>query len=197
MYKILILVLVIVGLTSCSTVLGLFLGISEPSDISENQMKKCLLDNGLDTNMLFVLKPNCFYALQDTSYNINKFDTTYSPIQYRVYKGKNGVFLGSWQICYGSLNKIGFLDNVPPVDNKNRFIINSSLSYSNDLEIIRPINNIYPDITEYDYVIIAYWADYLGRPSIKMLKLLESYISNHSEYSFLLIKVYLAESVDK
>ena len=178
---------------SCNRIVSSLYGISEPTNTSYSEMVNYLNKNDIDTTMLFTLKQGCFYSLTDSNYNIIKDDSSCSPIQYRVYKGGAGIFLGSWQICYGSLDKIGFLNNMPPIDNDNRFDFNKKLSFSNDVQIVSPIYTPIPDISQYDYVIIAFWADYLGKRSRNMLLSLQDYIKEHKEMKILLMKVYLIE----
>ena len=97
----------------------------------------------------------------------------YSPIQFRVYKN-NGIFHAGWAYCFGSLNKLKILQN-DSIIRLTWLPLNDKLTLFNDINMLEKKDELNVNFTDYDYIILAFWASYYGRSAKKMLRELDKF----------------------
>lgn len=133
------------------------------------------------------------YSLDTIMYK----DKSFSPIQFRVYRG-NMLYTG-WQYCFGNLSKFGMLYNDSILDLK-KLPINRTLSLENDLKMIQfsdEQKQKIKSVTNYDYIIIVFWDPYLGRSVRKMLQRIQQFIYKYGSQKIYLITVNYNGILDK
>jgi hypothetical protein len=169
--------------------------MSDPTNLSLNQQVEFLSKNNIRSDNLLCFKKDCYYKLSDIEHILDTNSVGFfSPIQYRVYSS-DGNLVGAWKSCLGDLEETGILNNIPPIDTTNRWgDFNPVICFSNDTSVIKPLNCTIPDIKDYDFVIIAFWADYLGKQSIDMMKRLNDYVLKNKDSKILFLKVYYGEN---
>lgn len=184
-----VLFLSIIILSSCSKILSIILGVKDVCYETVDEQIMYLKKYDIDTSFLFYLKPEYIDSLEITTYCLDSFNK-FSPVQFRIYDN-NGIFLGGWEQCFGNPKIIGFFDSIPPITKRGRLPINYNLSFQKDSLFLQKIMTDIPNIKNYDYVIMGFWAKYLGSLSKKMLVNLQAYINDHPNKKFLFIKVNL------
>lgn len=124
-------------------------------------------------------------------------DKSFSPIQFRVYKG-NVLYTG-WQYCFGNLSKFGILSKDTIMDIK-RLPINRALHLENDIKMIQPSEEQKKEMKNsinYDYVIIAFWDPYLGRGARKMLQRIQRFMDDSGSKNVFFITVNYNGTLEK
>ena len=190
-YYSLILLVLLIFLNSCQPVLRKVYGLKKIKDESFTEQKEYLIKNNLDTNNLFTFNKLYLDSLKTSSYYLTYSDSSsgFTPMQFRMYNSK-GELESGWGICFGNSDEIKLFQEFPP--EKNPYL-NSNLNFYKDIslilknegEIIKP--EFYTE--NYDYIIVAFWAEYLGKHSRKMLIDLENYIAANNDKKIALLKV--------
>ncbi len=145
-----------------------------------------------------VIKKGKEDSLANLKYSLDTYnDGSFTPIQFRVYDSNKQLYTG-WEICWGSAKKKNFYSPFPQKP-LSYWHINNKLSIENDLELITPLNfdekRLRSEIEakKYDYIVLSFWAGYLGSLSREMLHDIESAIQREPGKRFLHIKVNLSD----
>lgn len=180
---------------SCSVLLSKAFGIQDERHESVEYQKSYLTKYEIDTAFMANLQPGSFPKLSSPIYSLDTFTNQgFTPIQFRVYNA-DGMFYTGWEQCFGNPKRINFYDSFPRVA-PSHWPLNRTISFQKDLELIDPVNfkknTILTAINskQYDYIVIGFWAGYLGGLSKSMLKELTAAI-NTSGKRILFIKVNL------
>jgi hypothetical protein len=183
-------------LLGCNFFYSTITGIKNTRYESEPYQKKYLLSKGVDTSYLAYFDKTYYSMLAKPSHSLDTFNNLgYTPIQFRVFD-KDGNFYSGWEICFGNADKAGLYKNFPHPA-VARWPINKQLKLQNDLNYLVPINFSLDEIKKniqggkYDYIVISFWAGFLGKHSVKMLKSLDQQIGNSKK--ILHIKVNLSD----
>lgn len=170
-----------------------YFSVSEMKSESMAQVNEYLIRLSIDTNHAYQILPGCIDSLSFSKYQIDTYKlehgTKASPVQLRMYDNK-GNFIYGWTQCFGSIERLGLLDSLP-LKQLRHLPVNKSLSFSNDINLFN-INdlekkNIKESIENYDYVLIAFWAEWTGWYSKNLLINLIKYIKRHKEHKILLL----------
>lgn len=193
----LLFVIIILVLNSCSLTA---LGIKEPREESFEEQKEYLEKNKLSSVHLYRFDGIYKDSLKLPSYYFIERDTaSFSPIQFRMYNS-NGEFISGCGICLGNAQKMNLYEEFPP-RRLSWVKVNDSLNFRNDSQLLidESGNKINPEeiLKNSDYVIIAFWAEYLGKLSKRMLIDLENYIQKHNDKNIILLKVNLGNPSEK
>lgn len=171
--------------------LKLALGMSKQQEESIQEQEKYLAKHDLATENLYQLKDHWVDSLR---LNINSLDTGrysegFRPIQFRMYN-RQGEIISSWASCYGSLEKRGYLDTFPP---KPVWVLNPDLTLQQDLVMLtdRAGNDVDLSVipADADYVMLVFWAKYMGHISRNAMIHLEEYLQQHPDENVFLMKV--------
>jgi hypothetical protein len=164
------------------------LSIKSPTKESSVKQSNILKKWGVSDNNLYNISSLFVDSLgQSLNYTLDTHMvkwSTYSPIQFRVYKN-NGVFYTGWAYCFGSLKTLNILQP-DTILNLSRLPLNRKLTLNNDLNFIESYTELKSKIQDYDYIILAFWASYYGRSAKKMLQTLDNYTKDKK---ILLIKI--------
>ena len=189
------LLFIMVCSSGCSPILGFLLGVKNSEFESKAKQVRYFKHQGIDTSNMFVLKRIYLDSLK--KYDIMETRaqklSVMTPIQFRMFD-RSGKFISGWAICCGPEGTIHLYDSFPPrkvplVDgNPNLFqdIKMYETFDGKDLDLNRILAN-------HQYVIIAYWAKYLGIPGRTMLQKLEKYIRKNKDKDIVLVKVNLGD----
>lgn len=113
-------------------------------------------------------------------------DNGFSPIQFRVFDNA-GDLVTAWAYCYQSFNRHGILNE--PLSMLNHAYLNKDLKLNNTLKMIENNESLTAELfQEYDYIIVAFWASYLGSGSRKMMQYIQNFVDN-TDKEVLFIKV--------
>ena len=188
-----------IALSSCSLIASVFLGIKEVRTESEAYQKNYLVSLGIDTNYLAVIESSRITDLGKAPYKLDTFTKqSFTPVQFRVYD-KEGNFFTGWEQCFGSAKKMKIYENFPQRA-KAHIPLNYSVNLASDLELLNPLNFEKTAIQKllkgkYDYVVVAFWAGYLGSLSRSMMKDLDHAIKT-SDKKILFVKANLGKPAD-
>jgi len=182
-------------LSACSPILGFILGIKNSEKESKVKQVRYLKHHGIDTSNMLVLK--ILYRDSLKKYDIMatraKEQSVMTPIQFRMFD-RSGKFISGWAICCGPANYLHLYDTFPP---KRVPIVDGNPNLFQDIKMYETFDGKDADVNRilgnHQYVIIAYWAKYLGIPSKTMLKKLEKYIAKNKDKDIVLIKVNLGD----
>jgi hypothetical protein len=185
-------------LYSCGFVYGVLTGIKNPRAESYSDQREYLSKHGIDTQYMASFKTQFSDSLIGSRFALDTMlEAGYSPVQFRVYDGK-GKFYSAWELCFGSAKRLDLYNGFPKKVSAH-WPINPQLSLRNDQLFLSPLNF---DSTllknaiqsgQYDYIVLSFWAGYLGKHSREMLSSIEAAIKRNNEKKFLHIKVNLGE----
>lgn len=190
--------LILLCTVSCSPVISTLMGIKEERNESIEYQQLYLMKLGMDTAYMAVMDPFKFEKLSGPNCLDTMTNQDFTPVQFRIYDQKGGLFSG-WEICFGSARQAGIYDSFPGKAPPH-WPLNYSLQLFEDLSVLRPVNYTSDHIDsllsqgKYDYVVISFWAGYLGSLSRHMLQDLDQSI-RMSRYRILHIKVNLGKKV--
>jgi hypothetical protein len=158
-------------LSSCQVFYRQIFGVDkEYKSSSYLEQKRYLERIGVDTSNIFFFKQSCIDSLAYLPYKLDNInDTSYSPVQFRIYKN-DGQLHTAWQLCFGDLEKIGILSAYPPNRLNSQYPISQSLNISTDTNLLIS-KGYFPKIARYDYIIVGFWSESLGKKSTEMLKI--------------------------
>ncbi len=189
-------VLLIFCLAGCSSVASFILGIKDSEFESKARQVRYLRNHDIDTSNMLVLKT--IYSGD----SLDKYDImetrareqcVMTPIQFRMFD-RAGNFISGWAICCGPANYLHLYDTFPP---KKVPIVDGNPNLFQDIKMYETFDGKDADINRilanHQYIIIAYWAKYLGIPSRTMLKKLEKYIAKNKDKDIVLVKVNLGD----
>ena len=168
----------------------------EEFDFQVKKLKKWKIN----PQMITVFNEEYIDSICSISYSLDTVmckNKSFSPIQFRVYR--RNLFYTGWQYCFGNLSKFGILHNDSILDIK-RLPINRTLCLENDLKMIQFSDEQkqgIKNVTNYDYIIIAFWDPYLGRSVRKMLQRIQHFIDKYGSRKILLITVNYNGILDK
>jgi hypothetical protein len=186
----------LMSLGSCNWFYSTISGIKNSRFETEYYQKKYLVSKSVDTSYLAYFNRKFYDSLAHPGHSLDTFKNMgYTPIQFRVFDRDGNLFSG-WEICFGNPDKAEVYKNFP---HKvfSQWPVNNQLKLLNDFNYIIPINfnldEIKKNILEgqYDYIVISFWAGYLGKHSVRMLKDLDQQIRNSKK--ILHIKVNLSD----
>jgi len=114
-----------------------------------------------------------------------------------MYNSKGDLVAG-WEQCFGDPEGTRLYEQFPP---RKFDWINDKLNFYRDSNLVldhegKEINSFYY-LNKYNYVIIAFWAEYMGKFSKNMLIDLENYIKKHSDKKIVLLKVNFGNPWEK
>jgi len=185
----------LIGLCSCSAFLGFILGVHPEKHESKKEQVKYLRRYHLDTSNLLVIKK--LYTDSLKKYDISPTAAQKSggicAVQFRMFD-HSGQFLSGWGICLGPADYNHLYDTFPPVRLK---WVDGALNLKQDLKMYTTLDgkdvSVEQVLGNHHYVIIAYWAKFLGIPSRTMLKKLEAYIKKNKDRDIVLYKANLGD----
>lgn len=193
--KKIVLICFIISLNSCDLVHILTVRKMSPESMKESN--KFLSKYKIDTTFSYQVYKNCIDSLSIEKYAINtyklKSGTAASPLQLRMYNNK-GVFVNGWEMCFGDIHFLGILDSIP-FKKINHLPINQKLSLSSDLSILNIENRtlLQQEIEKSDYVILLYWAKWVGWFNRDLIRSTQTYLLQiKKRYSVLFISVNTA-----
>jgi hypothetical protein len=186
----------LMSLCSCNWFYSTISGIKNSRFETEYYQKKYLVSKSIDTSYMAYFNRKFYDSLEHPSHSLDTFTNLgYTPIQFRVFD-KDGNFHSGWEICFGNADRAEVYKNFPHPA-VARWPINNQLKLQNDLNYIVPINFSLDEIKKniqggkYDYIVLSFWAGYLGKHSVKMLRSLDQQIGNSKK--ILHIKVNLSD----
>ena len=189
-YSITFLIVIIVTLNSCQLLLREKFGIKKPKKETFEDQKTFLIKNNLDTNNLYFFNPIYLDSIKTHSYYLTYTDSSagLSPVQFRMYN-KKGNFVAGWAQCFGDPKQIALYEQFPP---KTNDWVNTHLNLFSDYKLLvdkdGKMINPYEFVNGYDYIIIAFWAEYMGKLSRNMLVDLERYLEDNKDKKVVLLK---------
>ncbi|MCC6721098.1 MAG: hypothetical protein IT243_02775 [Bacteroidia bacterium] len=159
--------------------------------ISENKLIKHLLKNEIDTSNIYFANDSFYIKIfspqfqSDSTIDLNSF----RPIQFRVFDS-SGKIVNIWANCYGPMSFYikDYNDLLIKRMNQN-IILSTKLTDYTSLMKTNPIINT----NKYDIIIIAFWAWYMDKFSIKLLRELQL-LSNFNNKKVLIIKLNIDNS---
>ncbi len=172
-----------------------YLSVSKKSSENLHMANQYLYEISGDSNYSYQISRDLLDSLSEYTYAINTYKlqhgTKASPVQMRMFDN-SGVFLYGWSQCFGSIKRLGLLDNIP-FKSDSHLPVNMDLSFQKDLELYdidaQEQEHILNLIKEYDYVIVVYWAMWAGWYSKDTIKRLYKYVDSNDEYSILILKL--------
>jgi hypothetical protein len=183
----LIILMLVFGLTSCSSVISGLYGIKNPKKLDDQTIIRYsekyhipITDNyKLDTAYLTFLS-----SLDSITFK-EQIKNHYQPLQV-LYYHKTGQ-LESFQInCYAggfpnlNWNRDGMFTTFPP---GKQAPIDSIISLDLQLKYIHPLSRtISCSIENYEYIVIVYWSRFMGRQSKRLIHLVQENIKLAKEY---------------
>ena len=190
MKNLIAIILLTIILFSCSRIVGRMLGVNpkvESANEQLNYLNKIEIDTAYNYNFNSAMED----SISAVKYNLDTFQKAgYSPIQFRMYNNE-GDFIGGWASCYGSLKRLQALDSFPLKFNSVKHLpLNYNLTFQQDLNLIDSKSTLSSEnIKNYDVIIIAFWAESMGKFSNDMMVNLNNYVKRNSEKEILFIKV--------
>ncbi len=170
----LLILVLILGLTSCSSIIGLFYGMKNLKKINENTIVRfskkydvSQTDNyELDTSYVSFL-----FSFDTTKYK-EQVKNHYQPLQ-ALYYDKKGQLI-SFQInCYAGgfpnlhWNRDNIMTTFPP---QQQAPVDSIIPLDIQLKYLRPLSRTNSfSIKNYDYIIFVYWNIFMGRQSKRLI----------------------------
>jgi hypothetical protein len=193
-----VLISVQVALNSCGFAYGLVTGIRSPRVESYTWQRDYLSKHGIDTQFLASFKTPFLDSLVGSRFALDTMlNAGFSPVQFRVYDGK-GNFYSAWELCFGSGKRLDLYNGFPK-RSLGYWPINPRLSLQNDQLLLSPLNfdstllDTAIQSGQYDYIVLSFWAGYLGKHSRVMLTSIDAAIKRNNTKKFLHIKVNLGE----
>lgn len=166
------------------------LGIKPKVESAKEQLNY-LNNKEINTSHTYDFKVAMEDSMSTIKYNIDTFpENGYSPIQFRMYDNK-GDFVGGWASCFGSLKRMQALDSFPLNFSRVKHLpLNYNLSFNQDINLIASNSELNLQyIKNYDLIIIAFWAESMGKFSNDMMVNLNSYVKRNSDKKILFLKV--------
>jgi hypothetical protein len=195
--QVVLVTMLILNSSSCTLILSKALGLKNPKVESFEEQKSYLKKYNLDTTNLYTFNPIYKDSLKLSTYYITYSDSIFfTPMQFRMYDS-TGEFVAGWALCFGKVDVIGLYEQFPP---KKLEYTNDKLNFYTDSNFIldRTGQKIDPKIflNHYNYIIVGFWAEWLGRLSKDMLIDLENYIQKYNEKNIIFLKVNLGNPTE-
>ena len=170
--------------SSCQILLRTTLGIGLPKEESILSQQKLLSKHHIRTSNLMQLKNNYLDSLRSGYCKLRtdqRDSSGFSPIQFLLFDSA-GQLVTAWAFCYGKLEEAGWLDSFPPppLFRMNHFVTLEKVAkmLTNEMDEEVSFNGL---LGKNKYVLIEYWAGYLGHYSLDMLARLDAYVDRYKE----------------
>ena len=170
-FRVILLFSVAILLSSCSKVIMLAWGMSNPKDESYKKQQTYLLKHGLDTANLFTATSQFAHSFVDNVFPMFKDDSSgVKAIQSRIYD-KDGNALVHWASCYGDINQAvhnGEFVSIYGTPDCSLLLTKYVTMVDRGADIEKLINK------NYENYFVSFWGTYLGKPSEPRLFFLDS-----------------------
>ena len=170
--------LCVFGLLSCSTILTGIYGIKKIKSINKNTIVRYAKKYNILSTDSYELDASYFIFLTslDTIKYKSQIQNHYQPLQALYYN--NSGYLKSFQVnCYaGGLpnlkwNVNGIMSAFPP---KQQAPIDSIIPLETQLKYLNPISPSFKlSVDSYDYIVIVYWNRFMGRQSKRLIHIVQ------------------------
>lgn len=175
---IIITLLCVFGLLSCSTILTGIYGIKKIKSVNKNTIVRYAKKYNVSSTNSYELDTSYFLFLTslDTIKYKLKIKNHYQPLQALYYD--NTGYLKSFQVnCYaGGFPNLkwdinGIMSAFPP---KQQAPIDSIIPLETQLKYLNPISPSFKlSVDSYDYIVIVYWNRFMGRQSKRLIHIVQ------------------------
>jgi hypothetical protein len=185
--------------SSCSVILSKFLSISEPKVFPKEKLEKYFKKNKyhLYGKFCYYIDEKTIDSLKNFSYK-NGWEKGFRPLQFKVFDSAGKLIL-QYASCEGNIKKLKILSSYPPMPIRySPYLHDTTYTIIKEFSFIKNICNDTFDFykNHYDLHIVIYWAKWMGKPSVKLVRRITSYKKKFSDKKINIIFVNIAEISD-
>ena len=168
----------------------LILGLKQPVLKDAVVLNEYLYKKGFDTTYSFTFNKASFDSLNETPYKPG-WEKGFRPLQFMVFDS-GGRLIAQYSSCEGSLKKRKILETYPPLNISG---LDSSVTFSNDIGMYRDFraNKLKITCSDENLTFIVYWATWLGKPCLNIMRAVKKYVEQNPERKIKVIYVNVAE----